>query len=90
MRLDRSKDMFVHVSICTSCNFNAPMPLCGGFGADKTCIFLRLVAKMSDRLLEQRFNNKFCVNLGNDASGICTFLSETYGGEVTKRPGVYE
>jgi hypothetical protein len=33
-------------------------------GADKTCVFLSLVAKMSDRFLEQPINIKFCVKIG--------------------------
>jgi len=38
--------MYVHVSPCTSYYFNA-LTLCGICGADKKCVFLRLVAKMS-------------------------------------------
>jgi hypothetical protein len=41
------------------------------------CVFIRLVAKMSDRFLEQRINIKFCVKL--DASDTCSLLSEAYG-----------
>jgi hypothetical protein len=56
VRLDRSKQMCVHVVTCTNYNLNA----CGSCGADKTRVFLRLVAEMNDRFLEQRINNKFC------------------------------
>jgi hypothetical protein len=39
------------------------LQLCGSCGADKTCVSLRIVAKMCDRLLEQRINIKFRVKL---------------------------
>jgi hypothetical protein len=47
-------------------------------------MFLRLVAKMSDRFLEQRINVKFGVKLGRNASDTCAMLSEAYGGEAMK------
>jgi hypothetical protein len=43
MRFDRSKDMSVHVTTCTSYDFNA----------DKTHVFVRPVAKMGDLFSEQ-------------------------------------
>jgi hypothetical protein len=53
-------------------------------------MFLRLVAKMSDRFLEQRINIKFCVKLGNNASDTYEMPSEAYGGETTKKSSVPE
>jgi hypothetical protein len=41
---------------------------CVSCGADKTCVFLRLVTKMSDRFLEQRVNIEFCVNVVKNES----------------------
>jgi hypothetical protein len=40
--------------------------MCGSCGADKTSVFLRLFAKMSDRFLEQRINTKFRVQSGKN------------------------
>jgi hypothetical protein len=54
-------------------------------GANKTCVFLRLVAKMSDWFLEQRINIKFCVKFGKNATEICAVLSEASGGEAKKK-----
>jgi len=48
--------------------------LCESCGADKTCVFLRLVGEMSDRFLEQRINTKFCVKLGNNASDARSYV----------------
>jgi len=48
-------------------------------------VFLRVVAKMSDRFLEQRINIKFCVKLEKNASDPCAMLSEAYGGEAVKK-----
>jgi hypothetical protein len=49
MQLDRSKDMSVHVSTCIGYDFNALMrQLFGSCEARKTCVFLRLIAEMSD------------------------------------------
>jgi len=55
--------------------------LCGSSDADKVCVFLHFVAKMSDKFLEQRINIKSCVKLGKNASDTCTMLSKAYGGE---------
>jgi hypothetical protein len=49
MQLDHSKNMSVHVSTCTSYDFNALMPIVWNCGTD---VFLYLVTKMSDRFLE--------------------------------------
>jgi hypothetical protein len=32
-------------------------------GAGNTCLFLRLVAELSDRFMDQPMNIKFCVNI---------------------------
>jgi hypothetical protein len=45
---------------------------------------------MSDRFLEQRIGIKFYVKLGENASNICTLLSEAYGGETVKKTSVFE
>jgi hypothetical protein len=52
---DRSKEMYVHVSACTYYDFK----LCGISGSDKMCVFIHLVAKMRDRILEQTIHIKF-------------------------------
>jgi hypothetical protein len=57
----------------------------GSCGADMTCVFLRLVAEMSDRFFEQRIDIKFCMKLGNNTSDTCTLPSETNGGEAMKK-----
>jgi hypothetical protein len=41
--------------------------LCVSCGDGKSCVFLRLVAKMSDRSLEQRMDTKLCVKLGKSS-----------------------
>jgi hypothetical protein len=47
-------------------------------------MFLRPVAEMSNRFLEQRINIKFRVKLRNNASDACAMLSEAYEGEAMK------
>jgi len=47
-------------------------------------VFLCLVAKTSDRLLEQRINTKFSVKVGKNASNTSELLSEAYGGEAMR------
>jgi hypothetical protein len=64
MRLDHSKDMFVHVPTCTSSDFNPLTPVVMLI----RCVFLHLVTKLSDGFLEQRINIKFCVKLRENAS----------------------
>jgi hypothetical protein len=68
MRLDRSEVMCVHVSTCTSYDFNVLTPVV-------MCVFLRLVAKTTDRFLEKRINIKFCVKLGKVEKDTCAMLS---------------
>jgi len=70
MRLDRSKDMSVHVSTCTSYDLNELMP--ASWKVWRCGVFLCLVAKMSDRFLEKRINIIFCVKLGKNARHLCT------------------
>jgi hypothetical protein len=41
--------------------------------------------KMSDQVLEQQINIKFCVKLGKNTCDTCAVLSEAYGGEALKR-----
>jgi hypothetical protein len=53
-------------------------------------VFISLVVKTSDRFLEQEFNIKFCVKLGNNASDTCAMLSGAYGGEAMKKPSFSE
>jgi hypothetical protein len=53
-------------------------------------VFLRLVAKMSNRFLEQRIKMKICMKLGKNTSDICEMLSENYGGEAMKKSSVSE
>jgi len=50
------------------------------------CVFLRLVAKMSDRFLEQRINISFWVTL--EKMHTSSILSKAYGGEAMKMSGV--
>jgi hypothetical protein len=45
---------------------------------------------MSDRFLEQRISIKFCVKLGNNASGTCAMLYQAYGGEAVRKSSVSE
>jgi hypothetical protein len=40
--------------------------------------------KMSDRLLEQRINIKFCAKLGKSASKTLQMLTEAYGADALK------
>jgi hypothetical protein len=82
VRLDHSKDMSVHVPTC-----NALTLVVWKLGAliGMTCVFLRLVTKMSDRFLEQRINIKFCMKLGKNASDTCAMLSKAYGREAMEK-----
>jgi len=50
-------------------------------------VLLRLVAKMSERFLEQRI--KFFVKLGKNASDTCAVLFEAYGGEAVNKSQVF-
>jgi hypothetical protein len=44
---------------------------------------------MSDRILEQRINIKFCVELGKNANDTRKMLSKAYWGEAMKKPTVF-
>jgi hypothetical protein len=46
--------------------------------------------KMSDRLLEQRINIKFCAKLGKSASETLQMLTKTYGADAMKKSSVFE
>jgi hypothetical protein len=45
---------------------------------------------MSDRLLEQRSNMKFCAKLGKSASETLQMLIEAYGADAMKKSSVFE
>jgi hypothetical protein len=45
---------------------------------------------MSDRLLEQCINIKFCAKAGKSASETLQMLSETYGADAMKNSSVFE
>jgi len=53
------------------------------------CVFLCLVAKISDRFLEQRFDIKFCVKLEKYASEPCAMFSDAYGEKRLKNSSVF-
>jgi len=40
---------------------------------------------MSDRFLQQRIDIKFCVKLGNEASGDCVMVPEAYAGKAMRK-----
>jgi hypothetical protein len=46
--------------------------------------------KMSDRLLEQRINIKFCAKLGKSASKTVQMLTEAYVADAMKKSTVFE
>jgi hypothetical protein len=46
--------------------------------------------KMSDRLLEQLINIKFCAKLGKSASETLQMLTEAYGADAMKKSSVFE
>jgi hypothetical protein len=45
---------------------------------------------MSDRLLEQHINIKFCAKLGKSASETLQMLTEAYGADAMKKWSVFE
>jgi hypothetical protein len=49
-------------------------------------MFFRPGKKMSDRLLEQHINIKFCAKLGKSASKTLQMLTEVYGVVAMKKP----
>jgi hypothetical protein len=54
-----------------------------------TSVFFRPGGKMSNRLLEQRINIKFCVNLGKSASETPQMLTGTSGADAMKKSSVF-
>jgi hypothetical protein len=46
--------------------------------------------KISDRLLEESINIKFCVKLGKSASETLHMLTEAYGAGAMKKSRVYK
>jgi hypothetical protein len=55
-----------------------------------TSVCFHLGRKMSDRLLEQRINIKFCAKLGKCKSKTVQMLTEAYGADVMKKSSVKE
>jgi len=45
---------------------------------------------MTDRLIEQGINVKFCVKLRKNASDTCEIPSDAYGAEAMKMSSVFE
>jgi hypothetical protein len=45
---------------------------------------------MSDRLLEQHINIKFCTKLGKSVSETLQMLTEAYGADAMKKSSVFE
>jgi hypothetical protein len=45
---------------------------------------------MSDRLLEQRINTKFCAKLGKSECETLQMLTEAYGADAVKKSSVFE
>jgi transposase len=45
---------------------------------------------LSDSLLEQRVNIKFCAKLGKSASEILQMLTEAYGSDAMKTSSIFE
>jgi hypothetical protein len=52
-------------------------------------VFLHLVARMTDRFLEQR-NYIKCLTLGKNEINNCAMLSEAYGGELKKKSSAFQ
>jgi hypothetical protein len=50
-----------------------------------TSVCFRPGGKMSDRLLVQRINIKFCAKLGKSASENLQMLTEAYGADIMKK-----
>jgi len=94
MRLIRRKDMSMDVSTCVSHDFNALAPVvCKLWRWYDVCKFLRLVAKQKKNewsVFRATIKITFCVKLGKNTSDTCAVLSQTYGGEATKKSSVSE
>jgi len=85
MRLHRRRDMSVHVSTYISYDFNALIPVLRMLCRGKTCVFICLVAKISDWFLQQRINIKSCVKSGTNASSIVQYSQRLMGKNLWKR-----
>jgi hypothetical protein len=55
-----------------------------------TSVCFRPGGKISDRLLQQRINIKFCAKLGKSASETQQMLTEAYGADAVKKSSVFE
>jgi hypothetical protein len=55
-----------------------------------TSVCFRPGENISDRLLEQRTNIKFCAKLGKSASETLQMLTEAYGADAMKKSSVFE
>jgi hypothetical protein len=55
-----------------------------------TSVCFRPGRKMSDRLLEQRINIKFCAKLGKIASETLQMLTEAYDADSVKKSSIFE
>jgi hypothetical protein len=55
-----------------------------------TSVCFRPGGKMSNRLLEQRINIKFCAKLGKSARETLQMLTEAYGADAMKKSSVFE
>jgi hypothetical protein len=55
-----------------------------------TSVYFHPGGKMSDRLLEQCINIKFCAKLGKSASENLQMLTEAYGADDMKKSSVFE
>jgi len=63
---DLTEDTPVHISTCTSYDFNALMPSMWNLWC--WCVCLHLVTKMSDQILDQQINIKLCVKFGKNVT----------------------
>jgi hypothetical protein len=54
-----------------------------------TSVCFRPGGKVTDRLLEQRINIKFCAKLGKSASETLQMLTEVYGADAMKKSSVF-
>jgi hypothetical protein len=55
-----------------------------------TSVCFRPSGKMSDRLLEQRINIKFCAKLNKSVSETLQMLTEAYGADAMEKSSVFE
>jgi hypothetical protein len=55
-----------------------------------TSVCFRPGGKMSDRLLEQHINIKFCAKLSKSTSETLQMLTEAYGADAMKKLSIFE